>query len=134
MCHQDGALQGVIEFTYVPGPGVLHHRLHRSRREAANLYTITLRIPREEVRRQRWYVFPPLAQGWQVNLYRVEAKQQVLAKESTGDGLTQVGIGRRDNAHIDFLRTRRANALDFSGFDHAQELGLLTHGDVSDFV
>src|ERR1017187_10261048 len=50
VAHQDRTFQGVLQFTYVARPSVLHHRLQRSRGKTSDGRTITCRITRQEMR------------------------------------------------------------------------------------
>ena len=45
-----------------------------------------------------------------------------------------VGVGGRDEAHVHLAGAGRSEALELSGLEHAQELGLLPPGDVGDLV
>ena len=69
-----------------------------------------------------------------MELNRVQPKKQILTEPSLRDFLCQVGIRRRQNAHVRPFRFRRADALELSRFQNAQKFPLLAIGDVRDFV
>src|SRR5205807_8368058 len=83
---------------------------------------------------QRLYVFAALGQRREVNLDRVEAEEEVLAEAARGDLLLEVGVRRRDDAHVRAPRLRRADALELAGLQHAQELRLEVRRHVRDLV
>ncbi len=88
----------------------------------------------EKVRGERRNVVAPIAQRRQHDLDRVEPEQQILP-EAAGRHLgVDVGVGRRQDAHVDAARARRAEPLELAGRDHAQQLRLLRHRHVGDFV
>src|SRR5262249_53849892 len=59
---------------------------------------------------------------------------QVAAERSFFDHLFQISVRGCDNAHINLLRTRAAEALEFMLLQNAQKLRLQIEWDVSDFV
>ena len=56
------------------------------------------------------------------------------AEASGSDFFAEIGIRRRDDAHVDVPGARGADALEIAGFEHAQQLRLQIHRDVGDFV
>ena len=65
---------------------------------------------------------------------RIQPEEQVAAKPSGRDFFFEIRIRCGQNSHIDALSFRRADAFEFSGFEHAKQLGLLVERDVGDFV
>jgi len=86
------------------------------------------------MRGQQGNVFTALAQCGQMNLHGVDAEEQVFAEVAGGCFLVQLRVGGGEHADIHAPGLRGADALQFAGFENAQELGLLTDGDVGDFI
>src|ERR1700722_10478564 len=93
--HEDGTLNRVIKFPDVARPAVLEHRLQRAGLEAGRSLAIASCIASEEVSGKNGNIFAAIAQWGKMNLYRVEAEEQILTKAGLGTLLLQVGIGRR---------------------------------------
>src|SRR5205085_1655462 len=98
--HQDGALDRMIEFTYVARPRMFEERLQRSGIEGGEVLAITLRILAEEVHRQQRNILATLAQRRQMDLDGIEAEKQVFAEAAGSDVLLHVGIGGGDDADV----------------------------------
>ncbi len=86
------------------------------------------------MQRKQRDVFAAVAQRGQVDLDCIDAEEQVFAEVSGRGFFVQLGVGRREHAHIDAAGLRGAHALQFAGFKHAQKLGLLAQRNVGDFV
>jgi hypothetical protein len=114
----------VTQLADVSRPGVFEHHLDGAGVEAGQLFAIALRVAAQEVHGQQRDVFAALAERRQVNLDGIETEEQVLAEASGGNFALQAGVGGAQDAHVDALRARRADALEFSGLEHAQQLGL----------
>src|SRR2546421_7784772 len=69
-----------------------------------------------------------------MNLDGVKAEKKVLAEASCGGFGGDINVGGSDYAHVDTARAGGADALEFAGFENAQELGLELQGYVGDFV
>ena len=118
----------------LPGQGYCIICCMADGRKAAHLLAIAGAAAAEKVRGQQRNVFAPIAQRGQMDLHRVEAEEQVFAEVARRGLFVQLGIGGGENAHVDAPRLRRADPLQFAGLEHAQQLGLLAHGDVGDLV
>ena len=79
-------------------------------------------------------VFTPVTQRGQVNMNRVEAEEQVLAKLSGGDLGLEVGVGGGDEADVDAISAGGTDAFEFTGFEHAQDFRLLAQRDRANLV
>jgi hypothetical protein len=88
----------------------------------------------QKVLRQEGDVLAALAQRRNPDLNGVEAEEQVLAEAARGDLLADVGIGRRDDSHVDAARLRRPQPLELPDLQDAQQLGLLAERDVGNLV
>ena len=120
----------MIEFAHVAGPSVRAHRFERRRLEDGKPLAVALRVEAQEVFGERGDVFGALAQGGQVNLDGVESEEEVLSEAPGSDLFFQVGVRRREQAHVCAPRLRRADALELSGLKHAQEFCLEVDGHV----
>src|SRR6202034_2423319 len=69
-----------------------------------------------------------------MNLHRVETEEQVFAKATLGALLLQVGVGSRKQTHIHPPGLRGAYPFQIAGLEHSQQLGLLAHRDVGNFI
>src|SRR5579872_5762421 len=78
LCHQDGALDRMIELPDVSGPAVLEQRLHRAGLEAGQPFAIALRVLTKEMLREQRQILAAVAEGRQPDLDRVEPEEQVL--------------------------------------------------------
>src|SRR5262252_9275803 len=132
--HQDGAFDGVVQLAHVAGPGVLRKRVYRRRVERSDEFAIVLGVQLQKMIGEQWDVFPAVAQRRYADFDRVQAEEQVLAEAAGGDLGVEVGVGGRDDPHVDFARLRRAHALELAGLQHAEQLGLLGQRDVSYLV
>src|SRR5688572_8795489 len=98
--------------------------VQRLGRETDDRPAITFAMNLEEMLCQNGNVFESIAQRWQANFHRVESKQQVLAKTSLRHFRVQIGVCRRQQAHVHLLRLRRTDTLKLTRLDHAQQLRL----------
>src|SRR3954454_7532689 len=80
------------------------------------------------------YVLLTLAEGRQLQLDRVEPEQEIAPERAARDLGGEVGVRRRDQAHVDLQCSRRADALELAVFEHAQQLRLLCERNVRDLV
>ena len=88
----------------------------------------------EEVLRQRRDVLGALVQRRQVDLDGVEPEEQVLAEPPGGDLGAQVGVGGREDPHVDRAGAGIADPLQLAALEHAEQPGLLAQGQVRDLV
>src|SRR5262245_7987445 len=69
-----------------------------------------------------------------MNVEDVNAIEQVLAKAALFDSAPEVGVGRRDHAHVQPHRFHATDAVDLPLLQNPQQLGLELERQVSDFV
>src|SRR3984893_16950980 len=69
-----------------------------------------------------------------MNLDSVKSEKQILAESAGIDFLGQIGVGRGQDSYVATASLRRADPLEFTGLQNAQELGLLSCSEVCDFV
>src|SRR5690606_30944220 len=79
-------------------------------------------------------VLAALAQRRQVDVDRVEPIQEICAETAGVDLRLQVGVRRREHAHVDLQRARRAETLELAFLEHAQQPRLLSDGNVRNLV
>jgi hypothetical protein len=79
----------------------------------------------EEMRREEWDVLAPIAQRREMNLDGVEAEQEISAKTASADIFCEIRIRSRKNSDVRSICFRRPDALEFAGFQHTKQLGLL---------
>ena len=79
-------------------------------------------------------VFAAVAQRRIFDGEHAEPVEEVLAETTGFDRGFEVTIGRGDDAHIHFARTRVADTFDFLLLQHAQQLGLHGQRDFADFI
>ena len=83
---------------------------------------------------ERRDVIEPLPERRHQNRNDAQAEVEILAEAPFGDLLFEVLVGRRDDAHVDLDRARRAEPLDLALLQDAQHLGLRLRAHVADFV
>ena len=76
----------------------------------------------------------PLAQRRHVNPDHAEPVVEILAELSLGDPLLEIGVGRREHAHVDRLRPRFPDRHDLALLEESQQLRLDVERQVADFV
>src|SRR5580704_7382049 len=69
-----------------------------------------------------------------MNLNSVQPKKQILAESADIDFLAQIGVRRGQDSHVRTASLRRADPLEFTRLQNAQEFGLLGCSKVWDFV
>ena len=88
----------------------------------------------EQVQGQWLDVLQPLAQRRDADGVDVEPVEQILAKAPFAHRLRQIGVGRRDDAHVHLARRCTAQAVDLAALQHAQQLGLRGQGQLAELV
>src|SRR5579862_7184 len=99
--HQHRALDGVVQLADVARPWMLQHRLNGPAVDSLHLLAVALNIAGEEVRGQGRDIFAAFTQRRQVNLYGVEAEEQVGAESAALDFGVQISIGSGEHAGVD---------------------------------
>ena len=87
-----------------------------------------------EQARQRRDVVAALAQRRDADLDDVEAIEQVAAEAAGGHLDAQVAVGRGEHLDVDAARLERADAVDLSELEDAQQLGLDAERQIADLV
>ena len=142
VCRADGrtrreehsAFHRMIEFANIARPGMLMKSLDGGGVEAGNVFAIALRVTVEKMVCQEIDVLTAVSQRRDVDLNGIQAKEEVLT-EPTGSGLgIHVGVGSREYPNVDTPGRGRADALEISRFQNAQEFGLQVEWNVGNFV
>jgi hypothetical protein len=128
------ALNDIAKFANVAGPGVAAQFSDGLAGEDFLFPTILFRDLTREVRDEGRKIFRPFTQGRQEQRENVDAVKEVGAKFVFLDEVFEIAVSRDDNTDIDFDGLVAANALDFSFFQDAEQLGLHCKGHVADFV
>ncbi len=84
--------------------------------------------------RERKHVLAPLAQRGYFDGEHLQPEVEVLAEGSLAHHLDQIAVRGRDDAHVDALALRTADAADLVVLEHAQELYLHSERDLPDLV
>jgi hypothetical protein len=69
---------------------MVEEHLHRRCIEARQVFAVTLGVDPQEMHRQQWYIFPPVAQRRHPDLDRVQPKKQVFPEAAGADFRVQV--------------------------------------------
>ena len=72
--------------------------------------------------------------GGSLDRHHLEPMIKILAELALGDGLFQIAVGRRNQAHVDLDRLVAADAEHFPVLQHAQQLRLQGQRHVADLV
>src|ERR1035441_2020679 len=83
---------------------------------------------------QEGNVLCPIPKRGNQNRYYLEAVQEVLAKLPRGDGLRQILVGCRNNAHVYPHEFRSANHPECAVLDDSKQVALPLLGQVADFI
>src|SRR5260370_31722019 len=110
----------MIEFANVPRPRMLMKRLNGSGVETRNIFAVTLRVTVEKMVRQEIDVLAAIAQGRDVDLDGIQAKEQVLTEPAGGGLGIHIRVGCREYSHVDAPGGGRSDALEIPGFQNAQ--------------
>src|SRR5882757_5333442 len=132
--HEHGAFNCVIEFPHVARPAVCEHGFQGTRLKAGGWLAIARGIAGKKVPGKHGDIFAAVTQWGKMNLDGVEAEQEIFAEAALGALLLQVGVGSREQTHIHSPGLRRANPLQVASLEHAQQLGLLAHGDIGNLI
>src|SRR5882757_8658543 len=132
--HEHGAFNCVIELPHVARPAVLEHGFQGTRLKAGAWLAIARGIAGKKVPGKHGDIFAAVTQWGKMNLDGVEAEQEIFAEAALGALLLQVGVGSREQTHIHSPGLRRANPLQVASLEHAQQLGLLAHGDIGNLI
>src|SRR5580704_1910530 len=118
--HENGAFDGMLQFTNVARPRMLREELQCNRIKTFNLTAVPRSVLLKKMHCQHRDIFPAVAQGRQVDFHRVESKQQILSEFAALRRGCQIGIGCRQHSNIDPPGARRTNTFQLSRLKHTQ--------------
>jgi hypothetical protein len=124
------ALHFVLQLAHVAGPRIAEEQAFGGRGNLRAVVATSL----EKVRDQVDEVFAPLGERRHACFHHVDAIEQVLAERGVAHHHGQVGVGGRDEAHVDATHAAFAHASHFPLLQHAQELGLDVGRNLADLV
>ncbi len=129
------ALGDVAQLADVARPVVGFERCHRVGGTLGQGHAVFHREEPQEVIEQRRHVVLALAQRRDRDVDDVEAVVEVFAEFAGGDPLGQAAVGRRHHAHVRVDAVAFvADALDFAGFEEAEQQRLHAQRHLADFV
>src|SRR3989440_626145 len=132
--HDDAALDRLAKIAHVAGPRVAPEGLDRVRVEALGPLLVGDREPLVEVLDEERDVFRPLAQRRDFKRDDVQAEEEVCAEVPFLYLDFQALVRRREHAHVNSHRRRRADGLEALLFEDAEHLGLHARAHVAHLV
>src|SRR5271166_3811089 len=125
-------LDGVLQFTDVSRPVVVHQQRSGFGRDAPERTVALLRVFRGEINRHQRNVFAVLAQRRDGNRNNIQAVKQILAKFTILDGLLKVLVGRGQNTSVQLDGASTTKAFKFTLLQDTQKLRLHGGGELAD--
>jgi hypothetical protein len=122
--EHDAALDRIAKLAQIARPGIPEEHVERLGAERRRRSTEPRVRGIGKARRQRLNLAPSLAQRRNTNRQAVETKVEVASKASGFDVGFEVAVGRADEANVDALGPRRADAAHLAVVERAQQLGL----------
>ncbi|MGB8958488.1 MAG: hypothetical protein WCC00_05705 [Candidatus Aminicenantales bacterium] len=132
--HDQQTLDDVLELADVAFPGEGGHGLQGVRGELPRPEIVLLGEGPRKIVDEKRDVLLPLAQGRRIERDDVQAEEEVLPEPPLLDLLPQVLVGRGDDPDVDLGDLARADLLDFTLLEDAQDLGLGPEAHVADLV
>src|ERR1019366_2004154 len=130
----DAALEDVAQLAHVARPRVREEERHGLRRHALDrLFELDGELLEEAVHERR-NVLLPVAQRRESQRDDVQPVEEILTESPVGDGLQEVPVRGRDDAHVHGDGLRSSHARDAALFEDAQEVELQLRADVADLV
>ena len=106
----------------------------RAARKSLERLFVGLTVFFQEVLHEDGNVFGTLRQAGNANFDAAEPVEKVLAKTPGKNFHAEVAICRGNHSHVHFLHFGRADALDLSILNHAEQLGLHLQRRFTDFI
>src|SRR6266850_4807356 len=129
-----GALKHVLELAHVAGPWVALQPADRPRREAPAPQAVVAQDLLQEGPCQLGDILLAFTQGRDADGDDLEPEIEVLAEPAAADQLLEVGVGRRQYAHVDPHLAAPSHAHELPFFQDTQEFGLREQIHVADLV
>src|ERR1700751_471511 len=112
--HNYRTLNEVLQFAHVPRPSVSHQSLHCGWGNGLDISLHTSCVFLDVVPHEHGNIFLPLAQRRNKQRKYMQAVVEVTAELARLDHLLEVTMRGRNDAHIDLLRARAAQTLEFT--------------------
>src|SRR5579883_1573643 len=132
--EQDGAFDEIFKLSDVARPGVVHERIHNVGGHVFNRFVLAATEGLHEIAHQERNVFAAFTERGNQDRKNVKTVIEIAAEFAVSDELSEVGIGGRDDAHIDALGAITAKALELLFLQDAQQLRLEFERKVADLV
>src|ERR1051325_11549058 len=101
----------MVQFANISLPAMLEESVQRGLIETDDVLAVPLRVSGQEMRGEDRNVLFALTHGREVDLDRVQAEQQVLAKAPARYLLGEIGVGSGDHADVHPLCLRGSDAF-----------------------
>src|SRR5215469_6546914 len=118
------SFDGVFEFTKVAGPRVADQRLHKRGGKRQRIAFELRRISGHEVLREYRNLFTAFAQRRKMDREAIETVIEILPERLASDGLLDVNVCRRDDAHIHLHGHPAPESRKAAILQYLQQLGL----------
>src|ERR1700679_2473568 len=128
------ALNQVLQFAHIAGPGMLFKHLHGVRCDALQRNIVGAAVNLQEMLAQQGDIARAVAQRRQLYWHHVDSVEEVLAEASRAHHLLQRFVGRADQAKVDLPQSSSAEPLHLMIFENAQKFGLQRQGGRRDFI
>src|SRR6266513_1317149 len=132
--QEQSPFQGIFQLPDVPGPGMgaqlaVHFGCQRRHRQTV--------LPGESLEHRlsdAAEIVAPLPQGRQPEHDAAQAEVEILPESRLAHALSEMLVGRRQNAYVDRPRFRPSDPADLLVLQYTQQLGLQAERQVADLV
>ena len=133
-CHNTGSFQCVLQFADISRPVVALQLLHVGQCQSRNRASQLSSEASQKVLCQQRNVFNSFSQWGQFHRKHAQSIVQILPEATRFGFVSQVSIGRRDDANVDPSSSFFADAFDFAFLKDSQQLGLQVQRDFADLI
>ena len=130
----NGTLDGVLQFTNVAGPVMVHQHCHCRRGNAFDSAAQGFVQTVDEEPAQQRNILLTFPQRGQSNGDDIQPVEEIFPEITGSDLRFEILRGGRDDAHIHCAGFISANRTDLALLKHPQQFGLQRDGDVTDFI
>ena len=133
-CRDARAGDDILQFAHIARPAVSQQYGLRPPRQPENILSISGVVFLQEKLHQQRYIFQPLGQRGNADLYGAQPVKQIFAKASRQHLRAQIPVCSGDQPNVDVPYFGRPDSLNLAVLNHAQQLRLHRHGSFSHFV
>ena len=126
--------RNVLQLTHIARPRIGHKHRPGIFCELDSRHPVLLCKVRGKLAEQQGNVVATLTQGRYLDGNGIQTIEQVFAKTSFSNGLSQIHIGSRNNADIGLLHFGRTYLNIFATFQDTQQTGLGSHRKFTDLI